>query len=262
MIGAPPATALLPCRGGCGTVRRVILYCHCAYADVIPATVKTAVRRALGRAAERTVAVSDLCRLAAQRDARLAAWSGESDLTVVACYPRAVRVLFEQAGAPLPPGVMVLNMREDTPDVIAEQLGLQADAAEGEPLPVPPAAGEWVPWFPAIEAARCRNCRQCLEFCVFGVYELDGDGNVRVADPAKCKNQCPACARMCPEGAIVFAKCTDPRLAGAEGAQGSTAEDPGEDLDALIARRRARAAAFRKARAEKATAAGDPENTA
>ena len=232
----------------------MILYCHCAHADVIPAAVKDAVRRVLGRAPGRVVAVPDLCRLAAERDARLAQWAGERDGTIVACYPRAVRALFEQAGTPLPPEAKVLNMREDPPTVIAKQLGLPADAADGPLVPVPPADGDWVPWFPAIESARCRNCRQCLDFCVFGVYELDGDGRVRVAHPANCKNECPACARMCPEGAIVFAKCSDPVLAGAETARSAAAETDGDDLDAMIAKRKARAAAFRRARAEKATA--------
>lgn len=65
--------------------------------------------------------------------------------------------------------------------------------------------GEWTPWFPVIDRTLCTDCRQCLGFCLFGTY--DGTGQrVEVARPAACKTNCPACARVCPSGAIVFPK--------------------------------------------------------
>lgn len=72
-------------------------------------------------------------------------------------------------------------------------------------------------WYPVIDRDRCVGCRACLQFCLFGVYELDPDGQVLVARPDNCKPGCPACARICPEGAIIFPLCDEPAIAGAPG---------------------------------------------
>jgi len=74
---------------------------------------------------------------------------------------------------------------------------------------------DWVPWFPVIDHVRCVNCRQCLNFCLFGVYATDSDGHVKVARPHNCKTNCPACARICPEVAIIFPKYADGPISGA-----------------------------------------------
>jgi hypothetical protein len=63
-------------------------------------------------------AVADLCELAARCDpalARLAATGGDAPLAIAACYPRAVRGLFQAAGHPLPgAGTRILNMRTES----------------------------------------------------------------------------------------------------------------------------------------------------
>jgi ferredoxin len=38
------------------------------------------------------------------------------------------------------------------------------------------------------------------------VYDQDRQAKVRVARPANCKTNCPACARTCPKVAIIFPK--------------------------------------------------------
>ncbi|MFP4354486.1 MAG: ATP-binding protein [Phycisphaerae bacterium] len=93
-----------------------------------------------------------------------------------------------------------------------------------------PAPSSWVPWFPVIDRDRCNNCKKCLSFCLFGVYSVDADGQIRVARPAKCKNNCPACARVCPTGAIVFAKHESGLIAGAAIPDGQADQ---VDLDSL-----------------------------
>lgn len=65
---------------------------------------------------------------------------------------------------------------------------------------------EWKPWFPVIDYTRCVNCQQCLSFCLFGVYGVSSDGMIEVQNEASCKTDCPACARVCPEAAIIFPK--------------------------------------------------------
>lgn len=73
-------------------------------------------------------------------------------------------------------------------------------------------------WFPIIDASRCVNCQHCLQFCLFGVYEVDVAGKVSVANPDLCKSGCPACSRICPQGAIMFPLyARDQAIAGAPG---------------------------------------------
>ncbi len=112
-----------------------ILYCRCAYAQVVPSGVKNAVLESLAAGDQPFEAVSDLCEFAAHRDPRLAelkARAENSGLRLIACYPRVVRGLFKQAGAELPQeGVTFLNMRSQTAEEIAAQI--QAPAAAESP---------------------------------------------------------------------------------------------------------------------------------
>ncbi|MCI0622630.1 MAG: ferredoxin family protein [Acidobacteria bacterium] len=66
--------------------------------------------------------------------------------------------------------------------------------------------GGWKPWFPVIDYERCTNCMQCLSFCLFDVYSSSPEGKIQVQNPHKCKTDCPACSRVCPEVAILFPK--------------------------------------------------------
>jgi ferredoxin len=57
-----------------------------------------------------------------------------------------------------------------------------------------------------------------MQFCLFGVYALDENGKVTVANPDNCKSGCPACSRICPHSAIMFPLYgRDPAIAGAPG---------------------------------------------
>jgi len=66
--------------------------------------------------------------------------------------------------------------------------------------------GDWMPWFPVIDYDRCTNCMQCLSFCLFGVYGVSDQAEIQVQNNDKCKTNCPACSRVCPEAAIMFPK--------------------------------------------------------
>ncbi|HBF35500.1 TPA: hypothetical protein DDW35_13135 [Candidatus Sumerlaeota bacterium] len=73
-------------------------------------------------------------------------------------------------------------------------------------------------WYPVIDRSRCVNCLQCLEFCIFGVYDRNADGNLVVKSPDSCKPGCPACSRVCPQQAIMFPLHPDDLgIAGADG---------------------------------------------
>lgn len=79
-------------------------------------------------------------------------------------------------------------------------------------------------WYPVIDFSRCNSCGQCAEFCLFGVFDLCGDGKPVVKNPANCKPGCPACARVCPAGAIIFPLYEgDEAIAGAVVTEAATA---------------------------------------
>lgn len=109
--------------GGNGCAPGRILYCNCTYAKVVPPETKREVLRRLADSGAAFDAVADLCDLSARKDPSLRSLAGSGPVTIVACYPRAVKWLFHAAGAPLPAeGVKVLNMRAETADEIARQL--------------------------------------------------------------------------------------------------------------------------------------------
>jgi len=193
------------------------IYCHCAYYQNIPDSVKSDVLNAIKDACVEFEAVADLCRLSATRDPVLKLWAKAESIKIVACYPRAVRWLFHAGGAPLPrDGVKFFNMRVDSAENII--LSLVGSRVRGNSLKDTnlEKAGDWIPWFPVIDYDRCKNCKQCLNFCLFGVYTFSAEGRVEVRNPANCKTNCPACARLCPQSAIIFPKYTDSPINGDE----------------------------------------------
>lgn len=212
-----------------------ILFCRCANTDLLGSESRetlSAAIRALpkGRACE----VDDLCLLAEQRDDRLAEFADQGGPSVViACHARTVRALFEFAGSPLPAETTILNLRgADMRQACAilHQLELHS-ACKSTPSAPSPAA--WPPWYPVIDSARCIQCKKCLGFCLFGVYELV-EGKVRVARPRACKNNCPACARVCPQLAILFPKCKDSPINGADiSPQDLARKDLAVDVEAI-----------------------------
>ena len=223
-----------------------ILLCRCAIARVVPPEQSAAVRAGLARAGAAFEEVADLCGLAARRDARLKAFA-DGRGAVVACYPRAVRWLFAAAAAPLDAQARLLNMRAQSPDQILGSLlpeaaddvpaaacdcaaAATAAAAGTENRGEPAADAGWMPWFPVIDYDRCSGCKQCMGFCLFGVYAADDDGRIVVANPAHCKTNCPACARICPRQAIIFPKYNAAPINGDEPSDAEDGETTQVDL--------------------------------
>jgi len=223
-----------------GTSTKKVLYCHCAHTNVIPGETKDAALEELIAAGHEFQAVPDLCQMAAHDDERLADIAAETDVTVLACYPRAVKSLFERTGNPITigeDGFEILNMRELDGEGVVEKLPrppAEAEKKRGEDLAKAKqdlqeyllgdaAQSGWMPWFPVIDYDRCTHCGLCANFCIFGVYEVE-DGKVRVENPESCKTECPACARVCPETAIIF-----PKHADSSPINGSEGKGDGED---------------------------------
>lgn len=109
--------------------RSRVLYCHCAFANIIPSETKNAVLKGLAEAGVEFDAVPDLCEMAARRDARLGELAAEAPLTIAACYPRAVKWLFASAGADLADKpVRVWNMRVESADTIVKGVCAEAQS--------------------------------------------------------------------------------------------------------------------------------------
>ncbi len=186
-----------------------IIFCHCTYYNIVPKETKAEVLKELKNAEVSFEEVTDICELATRHDETLNRWAKIDALTVIACYRRTIKWLFFRAGANLGDDVEVFNMRTQTPETIVSSiLKNKSDGQAKEKIHSDNSnqKGPWIPWFPVIDYDRCENCKQCLNFCLFGVYALDDEGKVEVQNPANCKTNCPACARICSQAAIIFPK--------------------------------------------------------
>ena len=114
----PPSMS--PPSGNGGAPAR-ILYCHCAYAKVVPPEVKRAVLAELSSSGVAFDAVADLCEMSARGDPALARLAC-SGTRIAACFPRAVKWLFHAADVELPEGVEILNMREQSAEEVVAGL--------------------------------------------------------------------------------------------------------------------------------------------
>lgn len=126
--------------------------------------------------------------------------------TILACHPRAVRSLCQWKGLAAD---TVIDIRNDSVDDVLSQLNVpysepDTTALMQEITSYTPQTGADA-WYPVLDKERCTECGKCHDFCLFGVYTT-ANKQVKVVNPQNCKNNCPACARMCPSKAIIFPK--------------------------------------------------------
>ena len=152
--------------------------------------------------------VSDLCGVCATKKDEVAPiFSSTDDILVVACYARAVKLMLQ--------GIAVdssskrfsfLNVRDSSTEELLQQIRAYFKGASTmSGFTEIKTNTDWPAWYPVIDYSRCTTCGQCADFCLFGVYEKQS-GKVFVVNPQGCKNNCPACARICPQTAIIFPK--------------------------------------------------------
>lgn len=99
-------------------------------------------------------------------------------------------------------------------DALALPEPVAAPVGEAHTLDAP----QGVRWYPVVDRSRCTDCQHCLQFCLFGVYSEGEGGQVVITNPDQCKAGCPACSRICPQGAIMFPfYLKDDAIAGAPG---------------------------------------------
>lgn len=100
-----------------------LLYCHCAYAQVVPKEVKEAVLKKLSDSGVAFDAVADLCEMSARQDPALKRFADSGAVKIAACYPRAVKWLFAAAKASLTTdSTEVLNMRVQSAEEVCGAL--------------------------------------------------------------------------------------------------------------------------------------------
>ena len=204
-----------------------ITVCSCSSRNIMNRAEISRLVSALKNAGYTVITVPDLCKTAISNAEQMAVIAST---TVVACYPRAIRAIFDRLG--LKPR-QVFDIRNHSSEQVLKEMGISNPVFLPEPehpyfpesSPEPkrsyfpefspeselPYFPEFSPeeepeaWNPVIDKERCTECGKCHDFCLFGVYAIEG-GTVKVARPQSCKNNCPACARACPSKAIIFPK--------------------------------------------------------
>lgn len=184
-----------------------IFFCNCG-ADLISSERLKAISEFLHHSGHPFIQISDLCGCSVNRkDETSEILKATNEALILACYPRAVKLLLGNCGIDHQSlKINYLNFREMNNDQIFSevQLFLEGETVTGDPFLLQ-SDTDWPSWYPMIDYTRCSSCGQCADFCLFGVYEKRED-KVVVVYPQGCKNNCPACGRICPETAIVFPK--------------------------------------------------------
>ena len=115
-----------------------------------------------------------------------------------ASRPRAVRALLDFAA---------IEFRQF--DIVWIEMEYDEELLRGE---------TGAPWYPVIDRDKCSACGVCNDYCLFSVYRLesasDSERSVCVVNPLNCKPGCPACARLCKTGALIFPFHPEQRLNG------------------------------------------------
>ncbi len=183
-----------------------IIYCNCG-GGIIDENIKKKTLDLITGLAIEKVKLEDLCGLCAtQKEDIKNLLSTSSNTLIVACHPRAVKLLLNYAGVHSLDKLSFIDLCASDGFSTLENLDKYENVPENSnPITEIKTNTDWPAWYPVLDYSRCTACGQCADFCLFGVYEKR-DGIVEVVNPSGCKNNCPACARICPYVAIVFPK--------------------------------------------------------
>ena len=168
--------------------------------DVLAPDSREQIARHAQVAPDVVIEITDLAHQVFEKDthALTELFSRDDDFVIGCSRPRAVQALLDHAA------VDVSACR-----IIWLQLPFDRDALQ---------RGYGVPWFPVIDRTRCTGCGTCADYCLFSVYSVEQDlppnQKIRIVMPHYCKIGCPACARLCPTGALIFPFCAEAELNG------------------------------------------------
>jgi ferredoxin len=188
-------------------MQRKIVFCNCG-GKIIEEQRKNEISEFIKDSTAEVIQLSDLCGLSVTETERTRQLLVDAEeLLIIACYPRTIHLLLNKIGIkPNTIPTKILNFRELNNEFIFKEIqSFNKYSIDSSTIETLSTDDEWIPWFPIIDEARCIHCGQCSKFCLFGVYEYT-EQKVKVVYPQGCKNNCPACARICPHTAIVFPK--------------------------------------------------------
>ena len=188
-----------------------IVICACASRSFISKVQVAELVATLQQAGYNVTIEADLCETAETDPARMRELVAGN--IIMGCYTRALRALADRADCSAAKNI---NIRGRRVEQILKELNLvdamdhdeewqarrDAALAEINAFTVKVATDAW---YPILDYERCVDCGKCHDFCLFGVYSIE-DGKVKVAQPQNCKNNCPACSRVCPAEAVIFPK--------------------------------------------------------
>ena len=182
-----------------------ITICACSSRAFMPKLKVAQAATALREAGYEVELIADLCEVAVTEPHRMATIA---QTTVVGCHQRALKSLFESAGCE---ALNLIDVRSQSVGEALKQLSvgggemLHADDDLLSQIEAFEVKAGTDAWYPVLDRDKCVGCGKCHDFCLFGVYTME-NGAVKVSQPLNCKNNCPACARVCPVGAVIFAK--------------------------------------------------------
>jgi NAD-dependent dihydropyrimidine dehydrogenase PreA subunit len=186
-----------------------ILFCNCSSERIARERLQTLENWLTGQDID-LVKISDLCGVPVKSSETLRSlFTGNNEYLIIACYSRTVRLLLEKAGIDAEANsIKFINFFDSDNEEIKKETDSFRNGTETlTKTSVEEISNNsgWVSWYPVIDYSRCTSCGQCADFCLFGVYDK-ADGKVNVFNPEGCKINCPACARICPQTAIIFPK--------------------------------------------------------
>lgn len=198
----------------------MILFCKCSGSDQVENSKVSAISEFLEKANLEYLEISNLCGEFESDQSYLTKLLKDDELVVIACYPRTIIGLLNSSNISTE-DVTLFNLREDrleniVSDVKKLNLSKKSQSSDNIVKSLEVGDGSSGGWFPVIDYERCSNCGQCMDFCLFGVYERMEDKSIKVVKPENCKENCPACARICPHIAIIFPKLSEKPINGSE----------------------------------------------
>jgi ferredoxin len=212
-----------------------ILFCECG-AGLISENESKKLKEGLKSLDVAVYELHDLCAMSLNEKEVLGSFGGKfSKIIVLACYPRAVNNMLKQGEVTIPE-IEVINFRNLPAERILSMLSEDYKIPEGTADYSVYRSSLTVPaWYPVIDHSLCTECGKCASFCLFGVYRFDRK-SLKVINPLSCKNNCPACARVCPGSAIIFPRFAEKSvIAGAEPGEVSKSEE--RELSRLLMER-------------------------
>lgn len=209
--------------------------CACASRSFIDKERVAGIAAAMKKKGYHVIVEADLCRKVMEASPDM---PDIAKGTILACHSRAIASHLNWLG--LEVGRLVDIRSQDVHDILSQfDISLpEAENVDGKDefqriIGAFPFEEGVDAWYPVLDKTRCTECGKCHDFCLFGVYTVENK-KVRVTLPQNCKNNCPACARMCPNKAIIFPKYEKSPING--GTEDEETFDP-KDMDKMYRER-------------------------